>query len=170
MQVQIRLFRYLCYQPVDDVKEFRRRYTRIKRNSVKEDGRCLCELLSWAVYLGKNEICEYVVEEKVDLSIRVIGKPPLHRAVFYGREDMTKLFLSISCRTNIINLKDDFGLSPLFWSVLLERHDISEYLVSKRADVQETYSSSWTYTNKIFSNMVSQIQRKSKSVPCALKT
>ena len=134
----LRFFRGLCFLSVDFVKKFRRWYTRSKRNSVREDGRCLCEILSWAVYLGRNDICKYVVKEAVDLSVRVIGKSPLHRAVFYDREDTTKLFVSISCRTNIVNLKDDFGLSPLFWSLLLERHDIAEYLVSKRADVQET--------------------------------
>ncbi|XP_065827131.1 ankyrin repeat, PH and SEC7 domain containing protein secG-like isoform X2 [Oscarella lobularis] len=166
----LRFFRGLCFLSVDFVKKFRRWYTRSKRNSVREDGRCLCEILSWAVYLGRNDICKYVVKEAVDLSVRVIGKSPLHRAIFYDREDTTKLFVSISCRTNIVNLKDDFGLSPLFWSLLLERHDIAEYLVSKRADVQETCSSSWTFTNKIFSYMVSQIQRKSKASPISYFT
>eukprot|EP00118_Oscarella_pearsei_P015082 m.133170 g.133170 ORF g.133170 m.133170 type:complete len:423 (+) comp38113_c0_seq2:85-1353(+) len=138
-------------QSVDQVKQFYEDICKRSGHHVGLSNQCKRELLSWAIYLRNFPVCQYLIkEEKVNINWDVTGKMPLHRAVYYGYREIIELILNAIKPEDItsIDIKDDLGLTPLFWSILMAKDDLTQLLLSKGADSRHT--SQWEFTNKVF--------------------
>jgi len=78
-----------------------------------------------AVAQGKREIVEVFVSHGADIST-------LHRAVFMGELDRVRNLVEQGVD---INVKDELGMTPLFWAISLRQVKVAELLIAQGADV-----------------------------------
>jgi len=78
-----------------------------------------------AVAQGKREIVEVFVSHGADIST-------LHRAVFMGDLDLVRSLIEQGVD---VNVKDELGMTPLFWAISLRQVKVAEVLIAQGADV-----------------------------------
>ena len=123
---------------------------------------CKNALLWWASYKDNVAVCKYLCANGADPTWKLAGKTALHCASARGLLQVIDVLLK--SKNVPVDIKDDHGLTPLFWTVIANELDCIEWLISNNASYQRC--SSWKQTNDVVSAYVTELQsgKHSRSV------
>lgn len=81
---------------------------------------------------NQREICEILLRAGISADVRTkVDRTPLHIAVFYGHEDLVKMYLNLKCS---VFSCDMFLMTPLHWAVQKRHPSIVRLLLERGAD------------------------------------
>eukprot|EP00118_Oscarella_pearsei_P015794 m.145380 g.145380 ORF g.145380 m.145380 type:complete len:242 (+) comp38420_c0_seq13:153-878(+) len=110
---------------------------------------CKNELLWWSAEFKRFDMWEYLLEKGADMKAKFAGKVYLHKAAYWGVIPSVERHLQRGCP---VDIRDDFKLTPLFWSVAKGRTQCTDLLISNGADV--LHASPWQFTNEVIQNCI----------------
>ncbi|XP_057321208.1 kinase D-interacting substrate of 220 kDa-like [Microplitis mediator] len=90
-------------------------------------------LLHIALCNKDEELFNYLIAQKADVTINCFAGTPLHEAVRQNNFDVIKKLIALGADVNVC--ADGTGQPPLFWAIRKNNFEMSKYLIELGADV-----------------------------------
>ena len=122
-----------------------------KKNLPKLLQQAKSEIFWWAAVWNNVDVVEnFLCFKHGDPQYKIAGLTALHRAVASEHVDVIRLLLTEAKVSP--EVPDDFGLTPLFWSVAWNSHKSTELLLSNGANKHRC--SPWDFTNDFIARLI----------------
>ncbi|WP_041223614.1 ankyrin repeat domain-containing protein [Deferribacter desulfuricans] len=117
-------------------------------------------IIFYAIALGHYDVVNFLMEDGIDINLRGFrGYSLLHEIIisqeFYDKPDESfKLIKKLIDKGIDVNIRDDFGITPLLLSIEKQRFDIANYFLQHGADINSKDICGRTLIHNFIANYV----------------